>query len=202
MTSQNPFNLRAEHGPSLFDARHRFVFSRSWEIPIARDFIGWRKTLFAGWQLNGIGNVRSSTPFTVFDSDNVSLEASHPPISGFFASRPDVVADPNEDAPHTVEQWISPSAFRRLDPLTEAGQFGDAGRNIARGPGLTNVDLSALKSFHLSESRQIQFRAECFNIANHANFNLPVTDLASPSFGRIVESGPARLLQFELKFLF
>jgi hypothetical protein len=56
---------------------------------------------------------------------------------------------------------------------------------------LAALDLSLLKSFQLRESRQLQFRAECFNVASHANFNLPVIDLASPSFGRIVESGPA-----------
>jgi hypothetical protein len=89
-----------------------------------------------------------------------------------------------------------------LDPLTEAGKFGNAGRNIARGPGYANVDLSLLKTFDLAESRQLQFRVECFNFANHANFFLPVTDLASPSFGRIIEAGPSRLLQFGLKFLF
>jgi len=144
--AQNPFDLRAEHGPSLFDARHRFVFNGNWELPIARTASGWKKTMFAGWQLNGIGNILSGTPFTVFDSANVSLQASHPPISGFPGSRPDVVSDPNENAPHTVEQWISPSAFRRLNPITEAGQFGDAGRNIARAPGFATVDASLLKS--------------------------------------------------------
>jgi hypothetical protein len=199
--AQNPFNLRAEHGPSLFDARHRFVLSGSWQVPVASSLAGWSRTLLAGWQVNGIANVTSGTPFTVFDSTNVSLQANHPPVSGFFASRPDVIADPNS-GPHTVEQWVSRSAFRRLDPLTEAGKFGNAGRNIARGPGFANVDLSLLKTFDLAESRQLQFRVECFNFANHANFFLPVTDLASPSFGRIIEAGPSRLLQFGLKFLF
>ncbi|MEW5980292.1 MAG: carboxypeptidase regulatory-like domain-containing protein [Acidobacteriota bacterium] len=199
--AQNPFDLGAEHGPSLFDARHRLVFSGSYEIPVSRRLSGWRKTLLGNWQLNGIANITSGTPFTVFDSANVSLQANHPPISGFFASRPDAVANPNE-GPRTIEQWLSRSAFRRLDPIREAGRFGNAGRNIARGPGYANLDLSLLKSFRMSESRKLEFRVECFNMANHANFSLPVTDLASPSFGRIIEAGPARLLQFGLKFLF
>ena len=199
--AQNPFNLRAEHGPSLFDAKHRFVLSGSWQVPSSSNLDGWKRTILAGWQLNGIANVTSGTPFTVFDSTNVSLQANHPPVSGFFASRPDVIADPNSGS-HTVEQWVSRSAFRRLDPLTEAGKFGNAGRNIVRGPGFANVDLSLLKNFTLAENRQLQFRVECFNFANHANFALPVTDLASPSFGRIIEAGPSRLLQFGLKFLF
>jgi hypothetical protein len=177
------------------------VLSGSWEIPVAQGLAGWKKALLANWQLNGITNITSGTPFTVFDSANVSLQANHPPVSGFYASRPDVVSDPNA-GPRTVEQWMVRSAFRRLDPITEAGRFGNAGRNIARAPGFTNVDLSLMKEMLLAEGRLLQFRFECFNVANHANFALPVTDLASPSFGRIIEAGPARLLQFGLKFVF
>ena len=92
---------------------------------------GAARLLLAGWQLNAIATASSGTPFTVFDSANVAGQASHPPISGFAGSRPDVVSDPNA-GPHTVEQWISRSAFRRLNPVTEAGNFGNAGRNIAR----------------------------------------------------------------------
>ena len=199
--AQNPFDLRAEHGPSLFDSRHRFVLSGSWEIPGGRSLKGASRLLLQGWQLNGIANFSSATPFTVFDSTNVSGQGSHPPVSGFFGSRPDLIADPNT-GPHTVEQWLSRSSFRRLNPATEAGNFGNAGRNIGRAPGLANLDLSLLKSFRLAEAIQLQFRAECFNAANHANFALPVTDLASPSFGRILESGAPRLFQLGLKLLF
>jgi hypothetical protein len=199
--AQNPFDLRAEHGPSIFDSRHRFVFSGSWEIPAPAGWRGAPRALLAGWQLNGIANFSSATPFTVFDSTNVSGQGSHPPVSGFFGSRPDLAANPNR-GPHTVEQWLPRTAFRRLDPATEAGRFGNAGRNIARGPGLANVDLSLLKSFRVAETARLQFRAECFNAANHANFAIPVTDLASPSFGRILESGPPRLFQLGLKLLF
>ena len=214
--AQNPFNLAAEHGPSLFDAKSRFVLSGSWEIPVPKAWHSatwhsakwhsakWNsaaRTLLAGWQMNVIATASSGTPFTIFDSANVAGQASHPPVSGFAGSRPDVVSNPNAGA-HTVEQWISRSAFRRLNPVTEAGRFGNAGRNIARGPGIANADVSLLKSFSFGESRRLQFRAECFNLANHANFGLPVTDLASPSFGRILEAAPPRLVQLGLKFLF
>ncbi|MGE5645727.1 MAG: carboxypeptidase regulatory-like domain-containing protein [Acidobacteriota bacterium] len=199
--AQNPFDLAAEHGPSLFDARHRFVMSASWEIPGPKSLGGAGRALLAGWQLNGIAVASSGTPFTVFDSANVAGQASHPPLSGFAASRPDVVSDPN-DGPHTVEQWISRSAFRRLDPLTEAGHFGNAGRNIARAPGISNLDLSLLKNITLGETQRLQFRAEYFNALNHTNLGLPVTDLASPSFGRILDAAPPRLAQFGLKLLF
>jgi hypothetical protein len=48
----------------------------------------------------------------------------------------------------------------------------------------------------------VQFRAECFNLANHANFALPQNDIASPEFGQILEAGPPRLFQLALKFVF
>jgi hypothetical protein len=199
--AQNPFDLKAEHGPSLFDARHRLVSSWSYELPFFRGSSGWGKTLLGGWQWNGIAVLSSATPYTVYDSANVSLQAQHPEISGFTSARPDLASDPNR-GPHTVEQWVSRSAFRRLDLATEAGKFGNAGRNVVRGPAFGNLDLSLLKSFPVGETQRFEFRAECFNVTNHPNFGLPVNDIASPNFGRILSSGPPRLLQFGLKFLF
>ena len=157
--------------------------------------------LINGWQFNGIGSFSTGTPFTVYDSANVSLQGQSPEISGFYSSRPDLISDPNA-GPHTPNQWVSRSAFRRLDPNTQAGQFGSEGRNVVRGPGIANVDLSLFKNFAIGESTRIQFRAECFNVANHANFALPQNDLASPEFGQILESGPPRLFQLALKFVF
>jgi hypothetical protein len=198
---QNPFDWNAERGPSLFDARHRVTASFLYRIPGFANARGASKFLLNGWQVNGILTLASGTPFTVYDTTNVSLQGSHPEVSGFFSSRPDAVSDPNQGA-HTVEQWVSPGAFRRLNPVTEAGQFGNAGRNIVRGPGIGNFDLSLIKDFAFSERTKLQFRAECFNLTNHPNFSLPVNDLASPSFGRILEAGPARLIQFGLKLIF
>ena len=196
--AQNPFNLKAEYGPSLFDARNRLVASLMWQVPFARHTTGVVKTLLDDWQLNGIAVANSASPFTVYDSTNVSLQASSPPISGYAASRPNITGDPTH-GPHTVKRWIDPSIFQRLNPQTQAGQFGNARRNMARGPAYANVDLSALKSFHPSEKVAVQFRAEIFNIANHANFGTPVADLASLNFGRILVAGAPRLTQFALK---
>ena len=199
--AQDPFNLAAEHGLSLFDARHRFVFSGSYEIPFPQSSAALAKALFGGWQLNTIANFASGTPFTVYDSANVALQGSAPEITGFYSSRPDLIADPNAGS-HTADQWVSRSAFRRLDPATEAGKFGSAGRNIVRGPGIANVDVSLLKTFTLTERLRFQFRAECFNIANHANFGLPDNDISSPNFGRILSAGAPRLMQFGAKLIF
>ena len=199
--AQNPFNLRAEHGPSLFDARHRFVASGSWQWRIPRSAPTLVRRAVAGWQINLIASHNSPTPFTVYDSTNVSLQANSPPISGYPASRPNLVGNPNS-GPHTVQQWLNIAAFRRLNPVTQAGQFGNAGRNIARGPAFTNIDASLTRNFLLKERTGLEFRAESFNLANHANFGLPVADLNSPNFGQILSANSPRLMQFALKLTF
>src|SRR3954452_20329844 len=124
--AQNPFNLAAEHGPSLFDARHRFVGSGSWEPSVSKNAPALVRSIFAHWQINLIATHNSPTPFTVYDSTNVSLQANSPPISGIPASRPNLIGDPNGGS-HAVEQWLTASAFQRLNPVTQAGQFGNSG---------------------------------------------------------------------------
>ena len=199
--AQNPFDLEAEWGPSLFDARHRFVASGSWILPTPSAAAPLVRALLGGWQFNAIGTVTSGTPFTVSDSANVSLQANSPPISGFAASRPNVIGDPN-NGPHTVDEWMSRSAFERLNIQTQAGQFGNAGRNIVRGPGYGNLDVSLVRDIALPRGTRLQLRAEAFNVTNHVNFGLPVADLNSPNFGRIFSAGPPRLMQFGAKLIF
>ncbi len=199
--AQNPFDLEAEYGPSLFDARHRFVASASWMAPALDDAAPAVEMILGHWQINGIATFNSGTPFTVSDSANVALQANSPPISGFPASRPNLIGDPNA-GPHTVNEWLSRSAFERLSVQTQAGQFGNAGRNIARGPSYANVDLALVRDFAMASDTRLQFRAEVFNLLNRANFGLPVADLNSPNFGRIFSAGPPRLMQFALKLMF
>jgi outer membrane receptor protein involved in Fe transport len=199
--AQNPFDLEAEWGPSLFDARHRFVASGSWILPAPTAASPLVRALLDGWQFNAIGTVTSGTPFTVSDSANVALQANSPPISGFAASRPNVVGDPNS-GPHSVDEWMSRSAFQRLNIQTQAGQFGNAGRNIVRGPGYANLDVSLVRDVALTQGARLQLRVEAFNVTNHVNFGLPVADLNSPNFGRIFSAGPARLMQFGAKLIF
>jgi Carboxypeptidase regulatory-like domain/TonB-dependent Receptor Plug Domain len=199
--AQNPFDLKAEHGPSIFDARNRLVASAMWALPFAQQTNGLTNRLLDGWQLSGIAIANSATPFTVYDSTNVSLQATSPPVSGYFASRPNVIGDPTH-GPHTVNEWISAGDFQRLNPVTQAGQFGNAGRNIARGPGFADIDASAMKTFTVTESFHAQFRAESFNLLNHTNLAVPVADLSNPNFGKILQSSPPRLTQFALKLIF
>ena len=200
--AQNPFDLAAEHGPSLFDATHRFVFSGTWALPSWRAAPRAAAFLTNGWQFNAISSLSTGTPFTVYDSADVSLQGSAPEISGFYSSRPDLISNPNAGQPHTANEWVSRAPFLQLNPQTQAGQFGNEGRNVVRGPGIEDADVSLFKYFNIDETRRVQFRAECFNLLNHPNFGLPVNDLESPAFGQILQAGSPRLMQLAVKFLF
>src|SRR5579871_339842 len=201
--AQNPFDLAAERGRSMFDARHRFVLSYQWSIPFWNHATTWYQYAFGNWQVNGIMTAMSGTPFTGFDSSDNSLQGSAPEITGFSANRPNVIGNPNS-GPRTAQEWFNVSAFQKLapDPLGRYQVFGDEGRNVVEGPGYVNWDFSVFKKIAIAESKQLQFRAEFFNFLNHTNFRLPVSDISSPNFGQIQSDVGPRVTQLALKFSF
>jgi hypothetical protein len=203
--AQNPFDLAAERGRSLFDSRHRFVLSYQWSLPFWRQPHAWYQQILGNWQVNGIATLMSGTPFTVFDSTDFSVQGSAPEISGFFSNRPTLVAGQNPNSgPRTPDDWLNKNAFQQVihDPNSAVQQFGTAGRNIAQGPGYANWDFSAFKNIRMAESKEFQFRAEFFNILNHTNFRLPDSDISSPTFNHILAAQSPRLIQLALKFSF
>ncbi|HET6207494.1 MAG TPA: carboxypeptidase regulatory-like domain-containing protein [Terracidiphilus sp.] len=199
--AQNPFDLGAERGLSLFDARNRFVGSYEWALPFWNHPENWYQSVLGGWQLNGIATLMSGTPFTVFDSNDVAAQGSAPEITGFSAQRPNLVGNPN-DGPRGVSAWLNNDAFERLDPVANAGQFGTEGRNVNIGPAYADWDFATLKNFKVTESMRFQFRAELFNVLNRTNFRLPDCDISSPTFNHILSAEAPRQVQFALKFMF
>ena len=199
--AQDPFNLAAERGLSLFDARNRFVGSYEWALPFWNDAQNWYQSALGGWQLDGIATLMSGTPFTVFDSVDVAAQGTAPEITGFSAQRPNLVGNSN-NGPRAVSAWLNTRAFQRLDPVLNAGQFGTEGRNVNIGPAYADWDFGALKNFKVAESKQLQFRAEMFNILNRTNFRLPDSDISSPTFNHILAAEAPRQIQFALKFLY
>src|SRR5580658_1145088 len=201
--AQDPFDLAAERGRSMFDSHHRFVLSYQWSLPFLQHSSEWYGKVLGNWQLNGIFTAMSGTPFTVFDSNDVSLQGQAPEITGFSANRPNVIGNPNS-GPRTPQEWFNASAFQKLepDPLGRFEVFGDEGRNAVEGPGYVNWDFSAFKNIRLTESKEFQFRGELFNLLNHTNFRLPVSDIESPTFGQIQSDVSPRVIQVALKFLF
>jgi hypothetical protein len=200
---QNSYDLRAERGRSNFDVEHRLSVSYVYDLPFGKgraylaDNGAWSKIL-SGWQTSGIVTLQSGRPFTVallreLDNSGTGISAL-----GFGANdRPNVIGDPTlgEQSP---ERWFNTAAFTLPPP----GTFGNAGRNILDGPGYQNVNASLIKNTALSETLNLQFRAEFFNLFNHPNFNLPDNFLGSPSFGQITSAREPRRIQFGVKLLF
>src|SRR5580693_3132084 len=201
--AQNPFDLAAERGRSMFDSHHRLVLSYQWSLPFLQHSSAWYGKVLGNWQLNGIFTAMSGTPFTVFDSNDVSLQGQAPEITGFSANRPNVIGNPNS-GPRTAQEWFNVNAFQQLqpDPLGRFEVFGNEGRNAVLGPRYVNWDASAFKNIRLTETKELQFRGELFNLLNHTNFRLPVSDIESPTFGQIQTDISPRVIQVALKFLF
>jgi hypothetical protein len=121
-----------------------------------------------------------------------------------------VAGNPGCNAPakiHTLANWFNPCAF--MD--APAGELGDAGRTPVSGPGFVNTDFSIFKNFPLSarEGMNLQFRAEFFNLFNHAQFYLAggssqMQDVDSASsFGIVNETvNNPRVIQFALRLDF
>jgi hypothetical protein len=81
--------------------------------------------------------------------------------------------------------------------------IGNVGLDILRGPSQSNVDFSLGKRFVLSESKDLQLRADFFNLLNHTKRDNPISDISTSDFGRIVSfSLSPRIVQLSLKFNF
>jgi hypothetical protein len=203
--AQNPYDLAAERGRSMFDTRHRFVLSYQWNLPFWTRPTNWYQRALGNWQLNGIATIQSGTPFTVFDSNDNSLQGTAPEITGFSANRPNLIGNPN-NGPRTPQEWFNVNAFQQLqpDPLGRFQVFGDEGRNVVEGPGYANWDVSAFKNIPVAEGKEFQFRGELFNVLNHTNLRLPVSDISTGPgvFGSISQDVSPRVIQVALKFLF
>lgn len=174
---QDSNNLRAEHGPSNFDTRHRFTAAFSYSLPN----FGGPKRVTQGWQINTIVTAQSGRPVPIVNSDDTS-GTSFPTPSNFH-QRPDVVPGINpinsnwESAPDTIG-YLNANAF--ADPAV--GTFGNLGRNEIYGPHFWNVDFAVTKNTRLFERVNLQLRAEFFNVFNHPNFALP-NFFVVPGFG-------------------
>jgi outer membrane receptor protein involved in Fe transport len=186
--------LALEWGDALFDVRHRFVLSFGAQLPTPRGMGAAMEHLAGGWQLNGIVQKQTGFPLSVTDS---ALDIR------FLTNRPDATCDPNENAPHTTDQWFNTACFVRRPVATTGDRPGNAGRNTIRGPGFASTDLSLFKNVEFGGQRRIQIRVEAFNIFNQVRFNNPAAAISTPAtFGRISSAQDGRVMQFGVKYLF
>jgi hypothetical protein len=206
----------ANRGVSDFNRTHRLVVSYVWDLPtyrFSRAFSPMRH-FFSHWSVAGILTVMSGLPVDIVDTGAGSLYG--------LARGSSPLARPNLAPGYTCRSatdnvpagyFFDPLAFS--SPVVLAGQpipssggvatassngtdIGDVPRNCLTGPRQSNLDFAAVKSIAWGESRRVEFRAEFFNLFNHANLANPISNLNAvissggsidPNTGRIVQPG-------------
>jgi hypothetical protein len=203
-----------EYGNSDFDVRHRFVAEYAYALPFGQgkrfggNAKGVLNQVIGNWQVAGITTAQTGNWFTITDAVTNVSTADGGGTVGFFEVRPNLVGNPNAK-PCVVGTLFNTCAFA---DNTTFFTFGNAGRNIVRGPGLQNWDFSVFKLFPVKEQMHFEFRAEFFNIWNHVNPLLgpagaiseepQAVEFGTPQFGFPVAARDPRFIQFALKFYF
>lgn len=213
-----------DKGLSNFDIRHNSVMNFNYDLPFGNNLSGAWGRLLGGWGIGSILTLAKGVPFTVQNTGNRSRSRGSGPR---FSDRPNLVAgatsNPTSGVSNgcTFERGTSFPAGTRLgtpdsyfDPCSfepqALGFFGNLGRNTLIGPGLAQIDLTVNKNFQIQEGRELQFRAEFFNLANRPNFATPNglglfdnSGRLSGSAGLITETTTtSRQIQFVLKYTF
>jgi len=218
-----PGTSKADWALSALNLNHQFTASVTYELPFGKgkkfgsSWSGPVNTVLGNWEVDVIERALSGFPLFVVDSNNASGVAFS--WNGNGLNRPDMVGDPNKagtvagnpgcTAPsqiHTLTHWFNPCAFVH----NSLHELGNSNRAPLYGPRFVNTDMSFIKHFPLPyESVRLDFRAEFFNMFNHAQFYLQggssgMQDVnAGSSFGVVNGTvGNPRLIQFALKLNF
>ncbi len=185
---QNGYNLRAERALATFDRTHMLIFNYIYELPVFRDQSRVTGKLLGGWQVSGLTMFQSGTP------RNLGITGS----TIGLAARPDIKAGAQLSLPKQIRQWFDTSIFQ----APAFGHFGNAGRNLIRGPAIHEWDMALFKTFRIHERVSTQLRGEGFNVFNHTNFDGVSTTFGSGNFGQVTNARQARILEVSLKLEF
>jgi hypothetical protein len=202
------FGINRDYTLCPNDATHVIHASGSYDLPVGRgrEFLSSAnpvvQSVLGGWGVNYIVSYQSGQPFTI---------PCPIPTTSYFGCNANKVPGVSESAgAHTQKQWLNPSAFSNPPVATQLGQtdYSPLGgvSEQARGPSFTNVDASVFKEFPIRDAIHLQFRAEAYNLLNHAQFGNPTTNLDflnAPTFSEITTlRNPTRVMQFALKLFY
>jgi hypothetical protein len=194
---QNAFNLAAERGDSNFDIRNRFVTSAIYDLPFGhgRSFGASSRlvnVIAGGLTVKAIFSAQGGLPFN--------------PVQSVDQSNTGTTARPNRiasgvlpDAQRNYRRWFDTSAFTTPAQYT----FGNAGRDILRGPGFHNFDLALSKNARILERTSGELRIEAFNVLNTPQFGLPNATLGQGTSAAIsTVVNPQRQIQAAIRIAF
>ena len=172
-------NFRRNYGPSNYDRTHMLTISHIFELPVGKGkpYLnhGPASYIVGGWQLNGIYRLATGTPFSI----TTDATPCNCPGNGNYANV--LHASQIRGGIGPGQKWFDVSAFAAPPPNT----FGNAGRNILRGPRLSNYDMSLFRTFPIGELARLEFRGEFYNLTNTPHFANPSGSVTSGNFGEI-----------------
>ncbi len=225
--SSQPYNTKADRGLSALHVGQNLSVNGIYAVPSPHGS-GIVNGVFGNWQLSTIFSAASGIPFSAQEAGtgnapdlNRSNGVQRPDLilgrnnsnitSGTTAGCTGpggVVSIPAGQKLGTPDLYFDPCAFQLAPP----GFYGNSGRNIMIGPGLFNLDFSLQKSIPLRirEASRLEFRADFFNIFNHANFGSPSRSVLNVANRRYVAGSglitttttTSRQLQFSLRIVF
>ena len=194
----NPLPGAHNYAPSLFDARHRFVISYYWQLPI-RKYNGFAGKVLDDWAVSGITTYQTGFPIRITSSADNEL------MNSFDFELP---GEPNQIEPFTHQRPQDNSNYyfnntSIFDNSSVFGYVGNAPRTICCGPGISQTDFVLMKNIAVTERTHAEFRAEVFNLFNHTQFYNPDGNITDGSqFGQVTQVKDPRLMQFALKLYF
>jgi hypothetical protein len=173
-TFTRQFDARSDRGNADFDQRHNLVVNAIWELPVPHFQRRWPTRLFAGWTGSVIGAYRSGFPVTVIGPE-VDPALRNNRVDFLGGSTRGV----GEAVPGGI-QFLNPTVFQIAQD-----HLGTLGRGAIAGPRFWNYDFALLRSINLGETgARLQFRAEFYNLFNHANLSVPISQYGDPRFGQ------------------
>ena len=171
INAQNAYDPSANYGPADYDIRHMFKGRVTYELPFGhgQQFLNNNSILaqaVGGWQTAATVMVQTGNPFTPVMANDTSFSQSG-------TQYPNLVGNPRSGPHGTVDEWFNVNAFAQPDVAT----FGNVRRDSVYGPGLSNVNFSLGKNFHIWREGVFQIRADASNVFNHPSFGLPDTTI-------------------------
>ncbi len=186
-------NIRGSRGDANTDIRQALTFGYSYDLRLDRWTSGGALGRIAGgWSIQGITQIRSGRAINILSGRDIRGNG----VGG--SQRPNYAGGSLYAANQDIRNWFNKTAFT----LPAAGQYGNLGKNAARGPSFAQWDVSVIKNTRIFGEQSIQFRAEFFDLPNRANFGNPVASFVSPNFGQILSASPGRQIQLGLRYRF
>jgi hypothetical protein len=204
----NAFDAGNLWGPSSQDRRHVLVLNYIYELPFFRDHSTLVGKLLGGWQINGVSQFQTGTPFTIATGDDFAGVGSGSG-SQIWNRNGDPFLSRGERAfsESTADQnfWFRPrnqDGTPIFTPPANGTFTTQENRNLLYNPGFQNWNIGLFKSFYITERQRLQFRAEAYNFINHPNWSNPDSNPRSSTFGKITAKNSERQLQLALRYEF